>query len=162
METGYNVWRVNSFHTGRRGISEVWNSSLKELQRNHSCFSEAGLFFFVFLLFAELKLEQSVENANICPRQAANTLTIRERVWNTLLYWSIMMAGWQLRFATFMFRMENCGRFKHKAQEQHEWRDAPSLMCAASVPELYLKLKKTKEQTNVSGMSWQCGQQPQD
>lgn len=31
-----------------------------------------------FLLFAELTVEQSVENANICPRQAANTLTITE------------------------------------------------------------------------------------
>lgn len=154
-------WCVNSLHTGRRGISEVWNSSLKELQRNHSCFSEAGLFFF-FLLFAELKLERSVENANICPRQAANTLAIRERVWTTLLYWSTTMAGWQLWFATFLLRMGNCGRFKHKAQEQHDWRASTSLMCAASEPELYFKLKKTKEQTNIGGMSWQCGQLPQD
>lgn len=104
---------VNSLHTGRGGTSKVCNSSLKELQRNHSCFSEAGLFFLfffssflVFFLFAELKLDLSVENANICPRQAANTLPIRERVWTTLLYWSITMAGWQLWFATFLLWME--------------------------------------------------------
>lgn len=35
-------------------------------------------FFSSFLLFAELRLERSVGNANICPRQAANTLTITE------------------------------------------------------------------------------------
>lgn len=124
--------------------------------------SRAFFFLFVFLLFAELKLERSVENANICPRQAANTLAIRERVWTTLLYWSTTMAGWQLWFATFLLWMGNCGRFKHKAQEQHDWHASPSLMCAASEPELYFKLNKTKEQTNIGGMSWQCGQLPQD
>lgn len=104
MGREYNVSPViqmcnKSLHTAGWGISEVcharstrrrWNSSLRELQRNHSCFSAAGLpalfrlfffglFFFFFLLFAELRLEQAVENANICLRQAANTLTITEK-----------------------------------------------------------------------------------
>lgn len=170
-----------SLPTAGRGISEVrwslprslahsprrrWNSSLKELQRNHSCSSAAGLpallelFFSSFLLFAELTLEQSVENANICLRQAANTLTITEESLDHFIGLVRNNDRTATFGAAFLLQTENCGRFNRKAQQRCHW---PASRRLASGPELYLKRKKkTTEQTNTGAMSWQCGHQPKD
>lgn len=89
-------------------------------------------FFFVFcLLFAVLKFEQSVGNANICLGQLANILTIRGRVGPHLFYWSKRVSGQPLLYSIFFccYYGEG-GDTVVKTQDKKLWQDQfPARAC---------------------------------
>lgn len=97
---------------------------------NHSCFL-ASCLSFIFLLFAVLKFEQSVGNANICLGQLANTLTIRGRVGPHLFYWSKRVSRQPLLYSIFFccYYGEG-GDTVVKTQDKKLWQDQfPARAC---------------------------------